>query len=134
MARPLLHTRTQPLSVYLIIDGDQTLICRHTIKKYDITNDTGKDKWTTYKFTRNLYNIYGFIHVRRLRSAVDQLADPLFDYQSQQSSVEVLSQPDEEDNAPDFLQSAPLFRTSQPLFKKSRSFLVRFAEADNGAE
>jgi hypothetical protein len=87
-----------------------------------------------YKFTRNLYNIYGLIHVRRLRSAVDQLADPLFDYQSQQSSVEVLSQPDEEDNSPDFLLSAPSFRTSQPLFNKSRSFWVGFAEADNGAE
>jgi hypothetical protein len=46
MARALPLTRTQALSVYLIIDGDQTLICRHTIKKYDITNDTGKDKWT----------------------------------------------------------------------------------------
>jgi hypothetical protein len=76
---------------YPVIDGGQTSVDRHTIKKFDITSETGKDKWTTYIFTRNLYDIYGPMHFERLRSAVDQLPSPLSDqHRSQQSDLEVL--------------------------------------------
>jgi hypothetical protein len=95
----------------LSIDGGQIAVHRYPIKKFDITNDEGKDKWTTYIFTTNVYDIYGPMHVERLRSAVDQLPDPLSDqHQSQQSDLDVLSQPDEEES-----------QTSQPSFKKPRS-------------
>jgi hypothetical protein len=113
---------------YPVIDGDQTSLYHHTIKKFDITSETGKDKWTTYIFTRNLYDIYGPMHFERLRSAVDQLPDLLPDqHQSQQSDLEVLSQPDEEESqsdivdSQDLLQPAPSSQTSQPSFKKPRS-------------
>jgi hypothetical protein len=113
---------------YPVIDGDQTSVYRHTIKKFDITNEDGKDKWTTYIFTRNLYDIYGPIHFERLRSAADQLPDPLSDqHQSQQSDPKLTSQPNEEESQSDIvdsqdpLQSAPSSQTSQPSFKKPRS-------------
>jgi hypothetical protein len=113
---------------YPIINGDQTSVHRYTIKKFDITNEEGKDKWTTYIFTTNVYDIYGPIHFERLRSAVDQLPDPLSDqHQSQQSDLEVLSQPDEEESqsdivdSQDLLKPAPSSQTSQPSFKKPRS-------------
>jgi hypothetical protein len=60
---------------YPVIDGEQTSVYRHTIRKLDITNEDGKDKWTTYVFTRNVYDVFGPIHFERLRSAVDQLPD-----------------------------------------------------------
>ena len=109
---------------YLVIDGDQTSVYRYTIKKFDITSEIGKDKWTTYIFTRNLYNIYGPIYFERLRSAVDQLPNPLPDqHRSQQSDLEVLSQLDDEESQSDidFLKSAPSSQISQPSFKKPRS-------------
>jgi hypothetical protein len=64
---------------YPIIDGDQTSIYRHIIKRFDMTDDDGKERWTTYRFTRNVYDIFGPIHIERLRSAVEQLPDPLSD-------------------------------------------------------
>jgi hypothetical protein len=113
---------------YPVIDGDQTSVYRHTIKKFDITNEDGKDKWTTYIFTRNLYDIYGPIHFERLRSAADQLPDPPSDqHQSQQSDPGLTSLPDEEESQSDIvdsqdtLQSAPSSQTSPPSFKKPRS-------------
>jgi hypothetical protein len=111
-----------------VIDGDQTAVHRYPIKKFDITNEEGKDKWTTYIFTTNVYDIYDPMHFERLRSAVDQLPDPLSDqHQSHQSDLEVLSQPDEEESqsdivdSQDLLKSAPSSQTSQPSFKKPRS-------------
>jgi hypothetical protein len=62
---------------YPIIDGDQTSIYRHIIKRFEMTDDDGKERWTTYRFTRNVYDIFGPIHIERLRSAVEQLPDPL---------------------------------------------------------
>jgi hypothetical protein len=113
---------------YPVIDWDQTPVYRFPLKKFDITNEEGKDKWTTFIFTANVYDIFGPKHLERLRSAVDQLPDPLSDqHQSRQPDLEVLSQPDEEESQPDIvdfqdnLQSAPSSQTSQSSLKKSRS-------------
>lgn len=61
---------------YPVIDGKHTSVYRHSITKFDITNDNGKDKWTAYKFTRNIYDIFVPQHLERLRSAIDKLAIP----------------------------------------------------------
>jgi len=113
---------------YPVLDRDQTAIYRFPLKKFDITNEKGKDKWATYIFTTNVYDIYGPIHIERLRSAVDQLPDPLSDqHQSQQSDLEVLAQPEEEESqsdvvdSQDILQLVPSSQTSLPSFKKPRS-------------
>lgn len=113
---------------YPVIDGDQTSVHRFTIKKFDITNEEGKDKWTSYIFTTDVYDIYGPIHFERLRSAVDQLPDPLSDrHQSQQSDLDVLSRLDEEQSQLDIVDSQDLSivasssQTSQPSLTKPRS-------------
>ncbi|KAH7317322.1 hypothetical protein BKA65DRAFT_529799 [Rhexocercosporidium sp. MPI-PUGE-AT-0058] len=62
-----------------VINGDQTSVYRFSLKKFDITNEKGINKWATYIFTTNVYDIYGPIHFERLCSAVDQLPDPLSD-------------------------------------------------------
>ncbi|KAL2048964.1 hypothetical protein ABVK25_010817 [Lepraria finkii] len=41
-----------------------------------ITEQDGKDKWTAYKFTRNIYDIFLPIHLERICASVDQLPDP----------------------------------------------------------
>lgn len=55
----------------------------------------GKDKWTAYKFTRNVYDIFVPIYLERICSAVDQLPDPevfLVKPLSQLSNVELVEQ------------------------------------------
>ncbi|MCJ1395927.1 hypothetical protein MMC18_008813 [Xylographa bjoerkii] len=39
---------------YSVIDGDKTTFYRHPIHKFDFTALDGKDKWTAYKFTKNV--------------------------------------------------------------------------------
>ncbi|KIN07619.1 hypothetical protein OIDMADRAFT_108291, partial [Oidiodendron maius Zn] len=112
---------------YPVIDGDETHVYRFTVKKLDIMSEAGKDRWTSFIFTTNLYDLYYPTHIERLRSAVDQLPDPLPDEHEQHLDLEVLSQPDEEESQPDMvdsqdlLNSAPASQTSHPSFKKPRS-------------
>jgi hypothetical protein len=113
---------------YPVIDGDQTSVHRYTIKEFAINNEEGRDKWLAYIFTANVYDVYGPIHIQRLRSAVDQLPDPSFhQHQSQQSDLRLLAQPDEEESQSDIVHSEdPLqpthsSQTSQPSSKKPRS-------------
>lgn len=113
---------------YPLINGDQTSFYRHPIKKFDFTSEDGKEKWTAYRFTKNVYDIFVPMHLDRIRIAVDQLPDPVSDpeQQSQQSDLEFMPQPDQDDSQSneidpqDLATSAPSSQTSQP-FKKPRS-------------
>jgi primosomal protein N'' len=58
---------------YPVIDGDNTTFWRHPIHKFDFTALDGKDKWTAYKFTKNLYDVWMPTHIKRIRSAIDDL-------------------------------------------------------------
>ncbi|RDL36848.1 Uncharacterized protein BP5553_06200 [Venustampulla echinocandica] len=122
------HVAVRIYGYYPVIDGDQTSIYRYSISQFDIRSNAGKDRWASYIFTRNLYDSYSPIHFERLRSAVDQLPDPVSDYdQSQQSDLELLSRPDKEESQSDIvdyqdlLKSAPSSQISQPSFKKPGS-------------
>lgn len=46
---------------------------RHPIRSYDFTDLNGRDKWTAYQFTLNLYDIWVPMHFKRVCSAVDQI-------------------------------------------------------------
>lgn len=82
---------------YALVDGDDTHFYRHSIKKFDITSEEGKEKWTAYTFTKNVYDIFVPIHLQRICSVVDQLPDP--EVFKVQSSTSFVSNPrrDEED-------------------------------------
>jgi hypothetical protein len=43
---------------YVVIDGPNTKFYRHSIRKFDFTALDGKEKWTAYKFTKNIYDIW----------------------------------------------------------------------------
>jgi hypothetical protein len=51
------HEIVRIYNYYLIIDGDKIIFYRYPIKKFDFTSEEGKDKWTSYKFTKNVYDI-----------------------------------------------------------------------------
>jgi hypothetical protein len=42
---------------YSMINGNKTTFYRYPIRKFDFTELDGKEKWTAYKFTKNIYNI-----------------------------------------------------------------------------
>ena len=115
---------------YPLIDGDNASFYRYPIKKFDFTSEEGKEKWTAYKFTRNVYDIFVPIHLKRICSVVDQLPDPgVFNVQSSTSFV---SNPerDEEDGdetAPSSSQDTETIantpassQSTAPAFKKPR--------------
>jgi hypothetical protein len=67
------HRLIRIYGYYPVIDGKSTTYYRHLIHCYDFTALNGKDKWTAYRFTKNVYDFWMPEHFKRICSAVDQL-------------------------------------------------------------
>jgi hypothetical protein len=72
---------------YLVIDGVKTTFYRHPIHTFDFTALDGKEKWTAYKFTRNVYDIWMPSHLKRICSVIDDLPSDLHFEVSQKSEL-----------------------------------------------
>ena len=76
---------------YALIKEKHTLFYCHPVDQLDFTRKDGKEKWTPYTFTRNVYNKFYPIHHERICSAVNQLPNPedfAVESFSQQSNLE----------------------------------------------
>ena len=74
------HRSVRIYGHYPVIDGKDTKYYRHQIRTFDFTELDGKEKWTAYRFTKNVYDTWVPSHFRRICSAIDQLpADLDFD-------------------------------------------------------
>ncbi len=51
---------------YAWIKGKNTLFYRHSIKKFDFINESDEKKWTSYKFTMNVLEMFYSIHHERI--------------------------------------------------------------------
>lgn len=71
------HRSVRIYGHYPVIDGDKVTFYRHSIHEFSFTALEGKDKWTAYKFTKNIYDIWMPTHLKRICSAVDQLPSSL---------------------------------------------------------
>ncbi|KAI9744261.1 MAG: hypothetical protein M1818_002413 [Claussenomyces sp. TS43310] len=71
------HTAVRIYGHYAVVNASETTFYRHPIKKFDFTSEEGADKWTAYKFTKNVYDFWMPIHLERICSAVDQLPSSL---------------------------------------------------------
>ncbi|KAK2738263.1 hypothetical protein FQN57_007126 [Myotisia sp. PD_48] len=58
---------------HVIEEGGKTTFYRHPIKKFGFISDNGKEKWTAYRFTRNVYDKWMPGHLQRIRSAIDDI-------------------------------------------------------------
>ena len=58
---------------YAIIEEERTTFYRHPVHDFSFTALEGKDKWTAYKFTKNVYDIWMPIQYKRICSAIDEL-------------------------------------------------------------
>ena len=62
---------------YPEIDGDKTSYYRYKIKQFDCSDGGGVEKWTCYKFTRNIYEKFFPAYLKMIKGAIDQLPDPV---------------------------------------------------------
>lgn len=118
---------------YSLIDGNVASFHRHLIRKFDITDQDGKERWTAYKFTRNVYDKFVPIHLKRICSVIDQLPDKI-DFKVQ-SNISFVSDPErpawnEQDNddtaasssanADSIAETPASSQTTEPVFKKPK--------------
>ena len=82
------HQTVRIYGHYPVIDGKDTKYYRHTIRKFFLTELDGKEKWTAYKFTKNVYNIWMPTHFERICSVIDKLPSDLDFELSQQSELQ----------------------------------------------
>ncbi|MCJ1411409.1 hypothetical protein MMC19_005498 [Ptychographa xylographoides] len=110
---------------YVLINGKDTSFYRHPVHSF-ILNPDGKDKWTAYKFTLNVYYDFRRIHLERITSAVDQLPDPevfIVQAPSMQSNLEPLENDNSQlttsnSQAPEQGMSSP--QTTESVFKRPK--------------
>ncbi len=95
------HSTVRVYGHYALIEGDKTTFYRHPIRKFDFTEQDGKEKWSAYTFTKNVYDIWMPIHLKRICSAIDELP-PDIDFGLSQSASfpqELESQSSQQSNA-----------------------------------
>jgi hypothetical protein len=74
------HRSVRIYGHYAIIDRDKTTFYRHPIHEFSFTALDGKEKWTAYQFTKNVFDDYSLVLHKRICSAIDDLpADIDFD-------------------------------------------------------
>ena len=71
------HRSVRIYGHYPMIDGQDTKFYRYPIRAFDFTESDGKDKWTAYKFTKNVYDVWMPKHLKRIRSVIDLLPSEL---------------------------------------------------------
>ncbi len=82
------HCAVRIYGHYAVVNNSETTFYRHPIKKFDFTSEEGADKWTAYKFTKNVYDVWMPTHLERICSAVDQLPSSLNFQVSEGSEVQ----------------------------------------------
>ncbi|KAK5442664.1 hypothetical protein LTS15_010982 [Exophiala xenobiotica] len=73
---------------YPIIEGKKTTFYRHPIHKFSFTALDGKEKWTAYKFTKSVYDIWIPTHFKRLCSAIDAIPPDIHFEVSEESDLQ----------------------------------------------
>jgi hypothetical protein len=79
------HQTVRIYGHYPIIKGNQTTYYRHPIHTFDFTALDRREKWTAYKFTKNVYDIWMPTHLKRISSVIDDLP-PDIDFEVSQQS------------------------------------------------
>jgi hypothetical protein len=67
------HRTVRIHGYYPMIIGSKTTFYRYPIREFSFTELDGKEKWTAYKFTKNVYDIWMLTHFKRICSVIDEL-------------------------------------------------------------
>jgi hypothetical protein len=71
------HRTVRIYGHYPVIDGKKTTFYRHPIREFSFTELDGKEKWTAYRFTKSVYDIWMPNHLKRICSVIDHLPSDL---------------------------------------------------------
>ncbi|TAQ86373.1 hypothetical protein B7494_g5286 [Chlorociboria aeruginascens] len=82
------HRMVRIYGHYPVIDEKKTIFYRHLIREFSFIELDGKEKWTAYKFTKNVYDIWMPTHLKRICSVIDELPIDLDFEVSKQSEPE----------------------------------------------
>ncbi|KAL8722333.1 MAG: hypothetical protein Q9225_001181 [Loekoesia sp. 1 TL-2023] len=82
------HDSVRIYGHYPIIEGNKTTFYRRPIHKFSFTALDGKEKWLTYKFTKNVYSTWMPTHLKRICSIIDKLPSDISFELSQQSELQ----------------------------------------------
>lgn len=94
------HRSVRIYGHYPVIEGIKTTFYRHPIHTFDFTALDGKEKWTAYKFTKNVYDIWMPSLHKRICSAIDDLPAGInFDLSQSASFSQPTSQSSQQSNA-----------------------------------
>lgn len=132
------HSSVRIWGHYPVIETDNTIFYRHPIHKFDFTALDGKERWTAYKFIKNVYDKWMPIQLKKICSAVDNLpSDISFDLSqtasfsqsepqsSQVSNVEsMLGRDDSQTSSLASQEETPttsFTQTTEPAAKKSKN-------------
>ena len=69
------HTNVRIYGHYARIEGDKITLHRHLIRSFDLRDQNGREKWTTYHIVRKIYDYFAPIHLERIRGAIAQLSE-----------------------------------------------------------
>lgn len=67
------HRSVRIYGHYPVIEGDKTIFYRHPIRDFSFTELDGREKWTAYKFTKNVYDTWMPAHFKRFCVAIDDI-------------------------------------------------------------
>ncbi|KAK4119374.1 hypothetical protein N657DRAFT_604532 [Parathielavia appendiculata] len=71
------HRSVRIYGHYPVISGKDVKYYRHPIHDFSFTALDGRDKWTAYRFTKNVYDTWMPAHFKNICSAIDQLPSDL---------------------------------------------------------
>ena len=98
------HRSVRIYGHYPVIEGDKTTFYRHPIHTFDFTALDGKEKWTTYKFVKNVYDHHSPKIHKLICSAIDDLPAGInFDLSQSASFSESTPQSSQQSNVESIL-------------------------------
>jgi hypothetical protein len=71
------HNSVRIYGHYPVIDGNSIKYYRHPVHRFYFDDLDGKEKWTAYRFTRNVYDTWMPAHLKNICSAIDQIPSDL---------------------------------------------------------
>ena len=93
------HRSVRIYGHYPVIEGDKTTFYHHPIREFSFTEQDGKEKWTAYKFVKNVYDHHSLKLHRMICSAIDDLpVDINFDLSQSASFFQSTPQSSQQSN------------------------------------
>ena len=81
------HRSVRIYGHYPVMEGAKTTFWRKEIHSFGFTDSNGKERWTAYKFVKNIYDHHSTKFHRLICSAIDDLPTDIIDYDHPQSNA-----------------------------------------------